>query len=212
MSHQKIILFNGPPRSGKDTAVKLALSYINTSAAYLRPVHMSFADPLKETTHKMYNAFFSPGHFENAKNTPTPVFFGKTPREAYIEVSERMVKPVLGQDHWGRVAVVKMNGMRANNVFLFSDSGFVEELVPIINSFGPKNVTIVELETTINGHGLTFSGDSRGYIGAEAKKQFPSIGLYRIPNSIDTDDPNLTMFSVLVSGICKMVLKLDDGD
>lgn len=208
--HQKIILFNGPPRVGKDTAVRLALGYLFQNAAYLKAQRMSFADPLKRTTHQLYGVFESPTHFagEN-KDEPTTSFFGKTPREAYIEVSEKMVKPVLGDQHWGRVASVYMQRQGHCNLFLFSDSGFVEELRPLVMRFGPTNIAIVELTGTRDGEPCTFVGDSRDYIGAAAKTIWPAITTYRIPNTISTDNPDLTLFNTLVCGVVKTFLKLD---
>lgn len=93
-----ILFLNGPPRSGKDLLAKYISAVHNAD-------HMHMAKPLKETTHALYGLNLPFDFFEESKDKPRAAFFGKAPRQAYIEVSERLVKPKLGKEHFGKVAV-----------------------------------------------------------------------------------------------------------
>ncbi len=84
----KIILVNGPPRSGKDTIGQLLCQRLPL-------VLDKFARKLKEAAHALYGMPELPhDHFEACKDTPLEQFFGKSPRQVYIAVSETYFKPL----------------------------------------------------------------------------------------------------------------------
>lgn len=158
----KVILVNGPPRSGKDefgTALIVALQ------AEKRPaIRAKFADELKCMTHRLYiGRPEPPDAFESVKDTARPEFFGISPRRAYIAVSERLMKSVHGQDIFGRLLANNLRGFEKtapNGFVVVTDSGFVEEAQVLISRFGEENVVLVRLYRP----GVTFDGDSRSYI------------------------------------------------
>jgi hypothetical protein len=185
------ILFNGPSGCGKDTAVGMAMEYL-ARQKHLKCMHMKMADPLKKAVHALFDVTVGPEYFEgDKKNEPNALFFGLSPREAYIQLSEEMVKPIHGEDFFGQIAARRIQRATAMNTFLFSDCGFPHEAVPIINLVGAKNVLIVQIQATRNGEKLTFAGDSRGYVGDAIKSggpgrsPYPKVTVIDIPNFFD---------------------------
>lgn len=163
----KIVLFNGPPRSGKDTATDFAMDILGNRGAKYR-----FAQPLKNAIHAMFGyADVKVEHFNSVKDVSLDAFHGMTPRQAYIWLSEEVVKPKFGHDFWANVAVTSIKQLK-KPVIVISDCGFVEEAKLLINAFGKENVAIVHLER----NGTDFSKDSRNYISVEG------VSLYRIVN------------------------------
>lgn len=151
----KVILFNGPPRSGKDTAADTAVELLGR-----RALKMKFADAVKAGTHVSYGiSDVRPDYFELVKDEPCEDFFGLTPRQAYIHHSETYMKPLHGQDVFGRIMVKRMQSMPAE-IAVVSDSGFIAEAKPVIDLVGAENVFLVRIHRV----GCDFRNDSRSYI------------------------------------------------
>lgn len=153
-----ILVLNGPPRSGKDT---LANYICRNSKIPFK--HLKFATKLKAMTHRLYDV---PKEIvptlEQLKDMPTLFFLGLTPRQAYINVAECMIK-AHGNQFFGEhlVKVIKQVS-RENNIhhFVISDGGFEEELLPLIKSFGKDSIKIQK----IIRKGCSFKNDSRHYL------------------------------------------------
>lgn len=171
MTDVKIILFNGPPGSGKDTACgHVAHQFSHRYDIY----HMKFARPVKEGCHGLFNITDSQGrvvkhdHFEPVKNDPNPEFRGLSPREAYIWYSEEVMKPKFGLDIFGQMALAEARAWLLSRnwnpykkpLILCSDSGFDYEAAPFVSCFGPDAVRLVRLSRA--GH--SFKSDSRSHI------------------------------------------------
>lgn len=153
---KKIILLNGPPGCGKDTAAQAIV--LNTVYGGR---HMKFATPLKEGTHAMYGMVGAHrDHFEAVKDMPRPEFFGQTPRQAYIKASEEWMKPSFGKDIYTKLAIQAIKKEPHGRLFVFSDCGFREEVLPLIEWARPENVLLIRLHR----EGCTFDGDSREYV------------------------------------------------
>ena len=158
----QIILFNSPPGSGKTTAAQLLYDVFDK----YEDVHVfkyAFSRPLKEATHAMYGIDYPWDAFEPTKDLPQEKFFGLTPRQAYIKVSEEMVKPVLGNDHWGKVFAAhaeKFNMLIGETVIIISDCGFKSEVDALKKKIGADNITLVRLTR----EGTSFVNDSRSYV------------------------------------------------
>lgn len=159
---QTIILFNGPPRSGKDTATRMAKDILGLRGATYR-----FAKPLKEAVHAAFGmSNIIVEHFDATKNIPLPEMMGMTPRQAYIWFSEEVMKPRFGKDFFAKVAVEKIKklfwyygGLMS---VIVSDCGFQEEFDLLAEHFGAENVWLCKLERPE----CDFSNDSRGYINS----------------------------------------------
>lgn len=158
MQSTKVILFNGPPRSGKDTAsqaTQIILERAKKSVYAYR-----FAEPLKDAVHALFGmAGIMVEHFDGLKDVKLGQMFGMSPREAYIWLSEECVKPRFGKDFFAHVAVNHLKSF-GNITVVVSDCGFQEEVDVLIAHFGADNVALVHLlrEDT------SFQNDSRRYV------------------------------------------------
>lgn len=204
-SHKKVVLFNGPPGSGKDTAVRIARSKVDeqhNEETLIRysAIHFKFADPLKQAAHALLGIPYSTDYYEKEfghkwKNENQIEFYGKTPRSEYIALSEEFAKVRHGPEVFGLVAARRVALEKKANVFLFSDSGFADEAEPLIRLVGEQNIHIVELSRP--GH--SFVGDSRGNLIDVLQPKYPKIKTSRIPNYGDLND-----FRLLIRGqMCK---------
>jgi hypothetical protein len=168
----KVILFNGPPGSGKDTACRVL-----ANLQHWPIVVEKFAKSVKEGCHGLFGLVDENGAvvphdaYELVKNKPMKKFMGMSPREAYIWYSEEVMKPKFGKDVFGRLTVARMNAVVARDtepklgeftvrVWGISDSGFVEEAACVVENFGASNVALVRLYR----EGCDFTNDSRSYL------------------------------------------------
>lgn len=152
----KIVLFNGPPRSGKDTAAAL-LGDLLAKRGVLYGTY-SFASPLKKAAHALYGLNVPEKHFEDRKDKPADEFFGGTPRRVYIDLSERAAKPIWGNDFFAKVAAQAMSRMKSHVVV--SDCGFQHEIDVLKKSFPIGNILLIKMHRK----GCDYSNDSRSYI------------------------------------------------
>jgi len=169
----QILLINGPPRCGKDTLGSAVVDAVNLRRATGQPSlpearRFKFATALKETAHRAYLAC-PPGEgedaFESRKDVPCPEFFGRTPREVYIAVSERLMKPLHGPRVLGDMLAESIDLYReranaADMLAVVTDSGFREEAEVLVDRYGAPAVRQVLLWRP----GCTFAGDSRSYV------------------------------------------------
>jgi hypothetical protein len=170
----KLILFNGPRHSGKDTAALHVAERLN---AY----HFKFSAPIKASIKTAFNLSSQDvDYLESIKTQPTPILFGKSYVEAQISFSEEWAKPSFGQDVFGRWAVNAIRDVEAKSyirkydLFVSSDSGFACEAWPIIeNLFGVEDTLLVR----VYRQGKTFNGDSRSYI------ELPGVETVEIENN-----------------------------
>lgn len=156
-----IFLLNGPPRSGKDTAGRLLqrLLHENAPKGFSSRI-VKFATAVKRAAHAIYGKpDLHPEYFENSKDVRSPWFFGKTPREVYIAVSETYFKPLHGQDIFGRLLADSLC-LGACDAVIVTDSGFEAEANALIDAFPQARFHLLRTYRP----GYTFAGDSRGYL------------------------------------------------
>lgn len=151
-----VVLFNGPPRSGKDT-------YANELTKYIPNAQMfHLAGVLKNVTHNAYGLFDVPyDYFEENKDLPNDIFLGKTPRECYIHMSENYLKPLHGTDFFIKKAVDMIRNSN-NNFWLIPDCGFDEEV-----EYLSKCEDLVCIYVILEREGKNFNNDSRKYINTD---------------------------------------------
>lgn len=156
-----IVIFNGPPSSGKDEA---CLFFQN-----LGYTHLSFKEQLFIETCKYFNvslSWFMQGYENRSiKEKKSKKLNGLSRREAMIYTSEEYIKPNFGKDYFGVKLSEKID---ATSKYCVSDGGFVEELVPIINRIGAENMVLVQLTRD----GCDFSSDSRKYFNSDLLEEF----------------------------------------
>lgn len=164
----KIIFFNGPPRSGKDTA---ALNVLDYSSAFshirdwrARPtVHFDrFAMPIKRAFAGMVNQsidrFGNVEPYESNKSEVIP-WLGVSYRQWQIDFSEGFLKQY-GKDIFAKLFIQRNSLVSDDDVIVVPDSGFAEEVAPIAERFGFNNILLIRCHRP----GYDFTGDSRSYV------------------------------------------------
>ena len=170
----QIIIFNGPPGSGKD----FACSYLKER--YSNVIHISFKEKLIDLTCRFYgvsreewderyeNSSTLGSGFVRWKDIPWEKLGYLSQREALIHVSENVIKPVFGKAIFGELLCDSIEGMKQQSrdiVFVCSDGGFPEEVEPLSCLFwhhgtNSAGVTVAR----ISRDGCSFVGDSRNYL------------------------------------------------
>lgn len=146
----RVLLLNGPPRSGKDALGSL-LSELDPNVRV-----MKFAQPLIDTMTASFGVSCADGA---DKEAPCAALRGKSRRETAISLSEDWFKPQFGPGVFGRILLSKINSMPPGNIAVVTDSGFKSEADPIISALPPGSVDMIQLTR----FGCSFAGDSRGY-------------------------------------------------
>ena len=165
----KIILFNGPPKSGKDTLadiIKLEYNY---------PKHQ-FKDRLYEIGSKIarmdletYKSICSDRDIKDVNGAIRG--WEGTPREHLIYVSEDVIKPLFGDEYFGKTladissyiyGITGSGGLYGGIVV--PDSGFMKELYPLCD-ITPMEGNPIEIHVVqLTKDGCSFEGDSRSYL------------------------------------------------
>ncbi len=166
MSHPTIaIIFNGPPRCGKDTLGRLIGQYLSGPQCM-----QSFkAELFRCVMNRMEPAFkeliplewWGSDDYDERKDDPDfqiPMAdgFTGTAREVLIYVSEKRIKPNCGQDYFGKQVAQRLQP----GYNIITDGGFAPEVMPIL---AVADYTII---LRLERDGYTFNGDSRRYIDA----------------------------------------------
>lgn len=171
----KIVFLNGPPHCGKDTAAEmLSKSFPATLRKLAAPLKASAAAMLGETVEWL----------EANKDKPDPRLNGETVRSFIINISENLIKPLYGDDFFGRCMVGELDKLVGTTQFVFiTDSGFLGESAPVVKAFGITNCLKVE----IHRPGKDFSKDSRSYWhmdGLREVKLHNDGGLDQLPEKL----------------------------
>lgn len=155
---RKLILLNGCPRCGKDTAADYLVSELGAHA-------FKFSRPIKDAIKAAFQlSDVEVDALEAAKSESAELFSGMSYRGIQISFSEDWLKPNLGQDVFGRLAARHLSRIIKcypnNQLFVSSDSGFAAEAEPVVDIFGPENTLLI----CVYRDGFSFEGDSRSYI------------------------------------------------
>ena len=154
----KVVILNGPPRSGKDTLTDAMISGFAWQGVPCH--HLRFKTKLYDLVQCVYSITDSTMEvMKYNKEVPNTLLDDITFREALIKVSEEAIKPNYGQDYFGIAASKALQP----GINIFSDGGFKDELNPLIQAVGKDNIIIVRLHRK----GTSFMGDSRTYLYTE---------------------------------------------
>lgn len=180
----KIILLNGPPRCGKDTAA----AFIERKL--LNVAHYKLSKPLKEGVRTMLGMTYSDMmYLEEKKDTATDALGGMTYRQLQIDFFKFMQER-FGEAILGKIALRSMDNLIFTTCVI-SDTGRHQEVIPLINKFGKNSIGLIELTRP----GCDFDGDIRNYIQSELQ-----IGHYaRVDNEFD-----LEMFELQIERVLKL--------
>ncbi len=143
----KIVFLNGPPGSGKDTAADQFLGRYR--AKFAAPTKAMVCGGLGVTLEWL----------EENKDKPHPALNGETPRKFLIRLSEDFIKPIYGDQFFGKVMVELLKKFGDNAVVFITDSGFLSEAIPVVAHVGIENCLKIELYRK----GKDFKNDSRSY-------------------------------------------------
>lgn len=154
-----VVILNGPPGCGKDTLAKEINVSLNVNLCSMKKpmfeLVLSASGISREDWFDRYDN-------RDLKEEPWVRLGGLSCREFMIKISEEWVKPIFGNDHFGRLACNQCS----DTLDIFTDGGFQEEFHSIVKEFGRRNVRLVRLHR----EGITFEGDSRDYIDEEGCK------------------------------------------
>lgn len=189
----RVLILNGPPRSGKDTLS----SMLQKGDMFQRMISASFKAPLQQIAASVlgmsYDNFMQ--RYESMKDKPCPNGIPGTVRDLMIRISEEWVKPAFGKRYFGDLAlnyclhddILHMPSARKPSVYsvkiegvtaVFTDGGFGEEVIPFVEFLGAENVHIVR----ITRPGYDFSEDSRRYLSAETTPELKGCKFYDLNN------------------------------
>lgn len=179
---KKVIILNGPPNCGKDSIADYLVS---------PNIHKkSFKERLTTLTQMIHNVsseWWEENYTRELKEKPSERLMGLSPREALIKVSETVIKPNYGKDYFGKAAAESLE----EGINVFSDGGFKEEIIPLMDKVGSDNITIIRIARP----NCSFDGDSRNYL------EIPSI------NTVDVNnDGSLEEFKEKIDAIVNSMI------
>ncbi len=136
-----LVLISGPPRSGKNRAGFCLSERLGAD-------HFALSNMLKRLTHDYYglDKGLPPLAFESCKDRACEEFGGLSPREAYIQFSETVLKPREGDDYLGRAGAGRVAANRANaRISVVSGVGFIEEIRPLLGVVHGRDALHIQL-------------------------------------------------------------------
>lgn len=159
-----LLILNGPPRCGKDTAANYIHENIKVSSSLVK-----MSQPLKSGLAMIFNLNLAQiGQLEGDKETPSQQLYGMSWREAQIWLSESAMKKRFGVTIFGRIAAKKMSTI-PEDLVIISDAGFEPELLPILNGYHLTEHKLTKvLLLKIRRPLCDFKNDSRSYLNEEA--------------------------------------------
>ena len=156
---KNIILLNGPPRSGKDTVADI----MRKTLSHCQDYKMSM--PLKKAFRELMaiDLVLAKHLLEEKKDEPLYRDFDATPRDVQIALSENVMKPLFGDEAFGRIAVNAITSIPGKYIVI-SDCGFGPEIVPLQKQYGYDKVYGIR----ISRPDCDYSNDSRSDVDFDA--------------------------------------------
>jgi hypothetical protein len=159
---RRIILFNGPPRCGKDTAARFC--FLNPQVA---PSFFTVFDRMSMPIKKAFAAATNlnidwQGNVEHWEKQKEEIIlgFGVSYRQWQIDFSEKFMKPLYGEDIFGKLFIARQRRQHRDAITLVPDCGFNVEYKTLAAEYGEENILVIKIWRD----GTTFAGDSRGYL------------------------------------------------
>lgn len=157
----KIILLNGPPRCGKDTAARAIRTAFGRDwtfrwEKFSLPHKQAFAAIMQKQIDKEGNVEY----FEQHKEEVIPAL-GVSYRRWQISFSEDFMKPLFGNDIFAKLFLLRQGPRLTTDRYLtaVSDCGFEIE-VETVRAHCPKDTLLIRIERP----GCDFTNDSREYV------------------------------------------------
>ena len=150
-----VVILNAPPQAGKDTvAARLKTKYGYNHCEMKRKLF-----DLALTIHSISKEDWDAHYTSELKEKPWDALGGVSPRQALIDISEKVIKPFYGQDYFAKSAIKQL----LPGVNVFSDGGFITETSLLSEAAGEGRCILIR----IHREGKTFDGDSRSYLYPE---------------------------------------------
>lgn len=172
----KVIILNGPAGCGKDTLARalVEMCFAKGTTSFKNPM---FNIALAALGPDAYREFLDGYNDRARKEKPEGFLNGLSRRQFMIAISEQFIKPIFGDDYFGKYLAGNLPD--GDEVFVVSDGGFASEVTPIVAA--GHDVKIVRLHR----EGYTFEGDSRGYLyGVDGVKDCDT---YIIPGDVKSN-------------------------
>lgn len=168
----KIILFNGPPGCGKDTAARTIYNRWSELGLLAPPHFDRFSMPLKRTFALLVgakcNQFGIVSPYEDNKEVPVPFLNGASYRQFQIDLSEKLMKPLYGPNIFANLLIERL--CLANpEVAVIPDCGFQQEVDCLLKEF--SSTALIRIMRP----GCNFKNDSRDYVRPRLYSHFASI-------------------------------------
>lgn len=168
-----IVILNAPPATGKDTIGGILADWHGWKA-------LSFKKPMFDLANSLlgedkYAQFLELYNDRSTKDKPTSICGGLSPRDFFIHISEKMCKPLFGEQYFGE----RFLELVSNEVTtVVTDGGFHQEVRPMLDA--GHRVVIVRLFRK----GYDFSNDSRRYL---TEQDFSGLPTFRSPSFLDVE-------------------------
>lgn len=153
----KIILLNGPARSGKDFAAAHLMDALKED----EPVHLKLSSPLKTMASEILAESCEDLEKRKEETLPIGVSYRHVQIMLFESIAQAFTKSWLGQTLARKIAKID------NSTIVVSDAGRDEEIEPLIQAFGAKNLLVVQ----IFRNGCSFDNDIRYYITNQRVKR-----------------------------------------
>jgi hypothetical protein len=153
-----IVLFNGPPGSGKDT---IAQAYRNSAISATQDVRIvKFADPVRKAAIGTFDHLITAENLDQLKNKFIP---GSkvTLRQWMIKFCEEFMKPMFGKDIFADLMMQSIKQYPKESVVLVTDCGFIEEVNYCCDHL-PPDAKIILIH--VFRKDTDFKDDSRSYL------------------------------------------------
>lgn len=177
-----IVVFNAPPRSGKDECAKILSEEYGFALD-------RFSAPLKAAVCALFGITLA--ELEECKETETEALFWMTGREAQIWLSEKVMKPKLGGDVFGRLMgrrIAHAHEHRiSQNLFAIPDSGFMPELDGMLYELKGLDPKVIVVQLTRPDYTFERFDDSRRYLDVLMLKA-RNVPCVQMPNDGSLED------------------------
>lgn len=168
----KIILLNGPPSSGKDTAAKHIYRWAKMYEVDRKQVWRPALDRMSMSIKRAFAGTMGlpiteDGEvqpWESCKEEIIPEF-GVSYRQWQIDFSEHFMKLLYDDAIFGQLAVARIKRRFEKNIanlIVIPDCGFYIEIEVLYQNFNPEDILLLRCHRD----GFTFQGDSRSYVRA----------------------------------------------
>lgn len=142
--NKPILLLNAPPRAGKDTLAML-----------LERIDNAFVCSFKQGVDVLADAVLSVAGIDNNvfkrwydldKGKARKELGGMSCRQFYIHLSESLMKPIFGNDVFGKCLAkyIAQNVKDHHKYVVVADVGFEEEVETLADAFGRDNLYLVQ--------------------------------------------------------------------